>query len=145
MKVIMLKDVPKVGKINEIKEFSDGYANNVLISKGLAEKATPAALQKLAAMQSASKKRQDEESTRIRVLLEKLNATEINITIPANEKGHLFKSVNTKDILKEIAKLSNEDLDSAIEVPNIKESGTHIIRLKKGSVEGEFKVHINKK
>jgi large subunit ribosomal protein L9 len=47
MKVILLADVPKVGNRYDIKDLKEGYAPNVLISKGLACLATKAELAKL--------------------------------------------------------------------------------------------------
>ena len=40
MKVIFIKDLKKQGKVNEIKEVSDGYATNFLIKNGYAVKYT---------------------------------------------------------------------------------------------------------
>ena len=47
MKVIFLKDVPRVGKKYDIKEINDGYAMNFLFPQKLAEIATPSAIANL--------------------------------------------------------------------------------------------------
>ena len=47
MKVALLKDVPKIGRKNEVKNVSDGYAMNFLFKNGLAEPATPQKIKNL--------------------------------------------------------------------------------------------------
>jgi large subunit ribosomal protein L9 len=44
MKVILLKDVPRIGKKGDVKDVSDGFAQNALLPKGLAKIATPQAI-----------------------------------------------------------------------------------------------------
>ena len=47
MKIILLKDVAKLGRKHDIKEISDGHALNMLIPRGLAIAATPAAIKRV--------------------------------------------------------------------------------------------------
>ena len=47
MKVILLKDVAKLGKKYEVKEVPDGHATNFLIPRGLVEIATSGGLKKV--------------------------------------------------------------------------------------------------
>ena len=47
MKVILLKQVKKIGDKNEIKQVADGYARNFLIPKKLAILATKSNLEEL--------------------------------------------------------------------------------------------------
>ena len=60
MKVILLKDVKKQGKKDQIIEVSDGYAQNFLIKNGLAVKYTPASKNILD--NQISKRNADEEA-----------------------------------------------------------------------------------
>ena len=41
MKIILLKDVPKVGRRGEVKNVSEGFGRNYLLKKGFAQIATP--------------------------------------------------------------------------------------------------------
>jgi len=52
MKVILNKDIPKVGKKYEVKNVADGHALNFLIPHGLAVAATAGALKKLEIIKS---------------------------------------------------------------------------------------------
>jgi len=47
MKVIFIKDLKKQGKVDEIKEVSDGYATNFLIKNGYAVKYTKTSNERL--------------------------------------------------------------------------------------------------
>ena len=47
MKVILTRDVARVGRAGEVKELADGYANNFIIARGLGLAATPANLQRV--------------------------------------------------------------------------------------------------
>jgi len=56
MKVILLKDVPKIGKRWEVKTVATGYARNYLLPRGLAKIATTPALKDLEIKKAADTK-----------------------------------------------------------------------------------------
>lgn len=102
MKVILLKDVAKVGQRGSIKEIADGYALNYLIPNGLAEQATP---DKVAAHAKAMKQQEDARERDSAVLastIKSLEGARIGIATRATEKGGLFKSITGADIVRAI-------------------------------------------
>lgn len=99
MKIILLKDVPKIGKRYDIKEVNDGYAVNFLMPRKLAEPATP---KSIASLEKRKKEIKIEREIREDLLLknlEDLKGKTILIKGKANEKGHLFSSIHKKELL----------------------------------------------
>ena len=146
MKVILLTDIPKVGNRYDVKDFKEGYANNALIARGLAELATPQALAKLNAYKEKLTRQRQEDDKVFSDLISKVNNKVILLKEKANEKGHLFSSLPKKDIAKVIEKETGLVIEeNHIVIPNpIKEVGTHKIKIKKGEREGECTVIVEK-
>lgn len=142
MKVILLTDIPKVGNRYDVKEFKDGYAINVLISKGLAEMATPQALGKLASKKDEMDKKRKEEEKAFDSLIATIDNTTVTILAKANEKGHLFKSISANDVAKAIKDSSGVPVDehSIIITGHIKEIGSHKVKIKRGDREGKCEI-----
>lgn len=145
MKVILLKDVPKVGRKFEVKEVSDGYATNLLLPRGLAEKATPQALTEL-------KKQIDESSASEKIqqeLLHKnfdsLKKAEIKIQKPANEEGHLFAGVKADELKNAIeAQLGIVLPKNFIELEHpLKTTGEHLVKIQSGEQNASIKIIID--
>ncbi|HMQ02206.1 MAG TPA: 50S ribosomal protein L9, partial [Candidatus Doudnabacteria bacterium] len=98
MKIILLTDVPKIGRRGEVKEVSAGYAQNFLIKQGLAQAATAAALHKQATEKrdkDSQKSRALEQAQRQKHELEKRIFT---IKVKTGEQGQIFGGVHEKDI-----------------------------------------------
>jgi large subunit ribosomal protein L9 len=65
MKVILIKDVKGVGQRFEEKNISDGYANNLLIPKGLAVVADKAGLARVKQLKEQAESKRREENARL--------------------------------------------------------------------------------
>ncbi len=105
MKVIFIKDVKGTGKIGEIKEVKDGYAQNFLIKKGLAIVASPANIEKLNQQnekKAALEEQKKEEALKLKSTLEKVVLT---FKVKTGEKDKVFGSVSIKQIKEELTRL----------------------------------------
>ena len=101
MKVLLIKDVKTLGKAGEIKEVKDGYGQNFLIGKGLAQLATPEIVEEWKNEQARMEKEKKDEFIRLEAEKKLLEATEIVIEkakAPVGIKG----SVGNGDIASAI-------------------------------------------
>jgi len=144
MKIILLKDVAKVGRKYDVKEVAEGFALNMLIPRGLAQIATKDAIarvEKTKANDLTDKKIQEELLVKN---LETINKLVIEIKEKANEKGHLFAGITKERLHSELTKSTrlNLDLDFIKLDKPLKQIGEHKIKVKAMSKSAEFTVNI---
>ena len=139
MKVVLLKDVPGVGRKNEVKSVSDGYALNLLIPQKRAIMGSAPAIahaERLQAETATLRKVQED------LLFKNLSSMEgvcVEMAGKANEQGHLFASIHGETIVAELKKQKGITiLPEFLELDKpIKEVGEHKITVRiKGKTGG---------
>ncbi len=98
MKVILLKDVRNVGKKDEVKEVSDGYARNFLIKRGLAIAYTKGSEKVLGEQLAEREKEEAALKAEAQETAKTLETTPLDFTLKAGKEGQVFGSVSTKQI-----------------------------------------------
>jgi large subunit ribosomal protein L9 len=132
MKVVLIKDVPKLGRRGQVVSVADGYARNYLFPKGLALEATPANVRQFEGEQEASRRRTEREVTLAEVAASRLDGLSLTVRAKAGEEGRLFGSVTTKDIASGIKAVLGVDIDRRkIELDDpIKSVGAHRVTIR---------------
>ena len=114
MKVIMLEDVRKVGKKDEIIEVSDGYANNYLIKNKLAVQYTKRSKEVLDRELDAKQKEEDQKVAEYQEIKKQLENKIINFKVKTGVQDKVFGKISTKQIAEEIGKLGFKDRKSVV-------------------------------
>lgn len=142
MKVILHQDIRGVGKKNEIKNVSDGYAKNLLFPKMMAEPATPQAIKRLEDFRARQTQDNAETKRRLETLAKEIKSHSIEFKVKAGGDGSVFGSV-TKDMIQKSIQTSfktSDKIEVILEHP-IKKIGEHEVSvdLKKG-IQSTLKV-----
>ncbi len=148
MKVVLLRDVPKLGKKGEVVNASDGYVRNFLIPRGLAVEDTKEVLQKLEEERKEEERLKQKMRAESETLLSELKKHLFKIQVKAGESGKLFGSLTNNDIAEVISKTLGREFDKkwiSLDKP-IKEIGIYDVTVKlPGNVSGKIKVEVVQK
>lgn len=104
MKVILLQDIEKLGKIGEVREVSAGYARNFLIPKKLVKLATAKALKEVETLKLVQEQKAKLDLEATQKIVESLDGFELIIKTKIKEEGKLFGSITDSMISKELKK-----------------------------------------
>ena len=147
MRVIFLKDVPRVGKKYDIKEISDGYVINFLLPKKLAIVATTKAVAELELRKREITIEREVQEDLLIKNLEEIKGKTITIKGKTNELGHLFSAVHKKEIIEAMKGQNHVDINEefiVLEKP-IKQIGEFEIQISVKDRRSSFKLIVEKK
>lgn len=144
MKIILLKDIPKVGKKYETKNIADGYAQNMLIPQGLAIAATPDAVKRIDLEKSRMIGEQKVNEELLTQNLREIEGKVVTLVERANEKGYLFAGIHKTELILKIQEQTRVQLSPdyiVLEKP-LKETGEYTINVKVKEKTAKFKLII---
>ncbi|MHC4067404.1 MAG: 50S ribosomal protein L9 [Planctomycetota bacterium] len=98
MKLLLRKDVARLGIVGDVVEVSDGYARNYLLPHNLATEPTATNVRALAEERKQAEERRRTFLESQRATADRLREVEVTIRAPANDAGVLYGSVGAREI-----------------------------------------------
>jgi large subunit ribosomal protein L9 len=102
MKVLLTKDVYKLGRAGDIKKVADGYGRNFLIPQGLAVIATPSALSRAENIRTQANAKRTALNNELSGVAEILAGLTLTFPAKAGETGKLYGSITPANIAEAI-------------------------------------------
>jgi len=131
MKVLLLKDVFKLGRAGDVKRVADGYGRNFLIPQGLAAPATPGMLKQAERIREKATKERVRMNEALASVAEKIDGLELVFATKAGETGKLYGSITTAMIADAIGEKIGTEIDRRqIETEPIKTLGVHTVEVR---------------
>ena len=104
MKVLLKKNINKLGDIGDIVNIADGYARNYLLPKKFATLVTPGNVKQINLQRKKQEEKNREEMERLQALANEISNVSCTITVKTNKEGKLFGSVTAHHIADELSK-----------------------------------------
>ena len=130
MKVILLKDVDKLGKKYDVKDVKPGHARNLLIPQGLVKPATKENLKWLDERKKEAELLVEEDLKKTQGMASNLDGAEMTILVKTGEDGQMFESINAQKIADKIKEMGFNVKKSQIVLESpIKEPGEYPVKI----------------
>jgi large subunit ribosomal protein L9 len=111
MKVILIKDVSKLGKAGDKIEVADGYARNYLFARGLALEATTGLVAEIDSRKASEKAKEAKQKKEAEEIKKQIQGKVLTIHVNAGEKGKLFGSVTSAQVSEALKVTYQLDID----------------------------------
>ena len=98
MKIILLEDVPTLGRRGEVRDVADGYARNYLVPHKLALNATTANLKNLEGIKARQESQAAQSVAQSQAQAQVIAGLHLAVSRQASDEDRLFGSVGRNDI-----------------------------------------------
>ena len=131
MRVLLLKDVYKLGRAGDVKKVADGYGRNYLFPKGLAVLATPGALKQSDRIRTSAETQRTKLNEELGGVAERIAGLTLVFPAKAGETSKLYGSITTAMLAEAIERETGFAVDRRqIDSQPIKTLGVHLGRLR---------------
>lgn len=103
MKILLKKDIQKLGKTGEVVDVANGYARNYLLPKKFATTVTRGNIEQSKFQRIKNEEKQKEETKNLQVLADEISNVSCTITVKTNKEGKLFGSVTANHIAEALS------------------------------------------
>jgi large subunit ribosomal protein L9 len=126
MKVLLLKDVYKLGRAGDVKRVADGYGRNFLLPQKMALLATEGALKQSEKIRTDATKKRAVLNNEMGSVAEVINGMALGFASKAGETGKLYGSITAQDVVAALkAKTGIEIKRQQIDLQPIRKLGEH--------------------
>lgn len=126
MKVLLIKDVYKLGRAGDVKKVADGYGRNFLLPQKLAVLATPGAMKTAEKIRSQAEIQRAALNTELKDLADHINGVTLSFAVKAGETGKLYGSITTQDVATGIQEQTRYEVKrQQIDMQPIRELGEY--------------------
>ncbi len=103
MKILLKKDIQKLGKTGDVVDVANGYARNYLLPKKFATTVTRGNIEQFKFQRVKNEEKQKVEIKNLQVLADKISNVSCTITVKTNKEGKLFGSVTANHIAEALS------------------------------------------
>jgi large subunit ribosomal protein L9 len=111
MKVLLIKDVYKLGRAGDVKRVADGYGRNYLLPQGLAVLATPGALKQVENIRVQATTSRAALNKELGGVAEIISKVSLSFPAKAGETGKLYGSITSQMIADAIREKTGVEIN----------------------------------
>jgi len=131
MKVLLLKDVYKLGRAGDVKKVADGYGRNFLLPQGMAVLATAGALKQADKIKAEATKQRAALNQEMSAVAEVIGGMALGFAAKAGETGKLYGSITAEDVVTLLKAKTNVEIKrQQVDMQPIRALGEHKIHVR---------------
>jgi large subunit ribosomal protein L9 len=131
MKVLLIKDVYKLGRAGDLKKVADGYGRNFLLPQRLAVLATPGAMKTAEKIRGQAEIQRAKLNSELAELAAQIGGVTLTFSAKAGDTGKLYGSITTQDVATALQEQTRFEVKrQQIDMQPIRELGEFTARIR---------------